>query len=327
MLQGKPVPLAYIGWFHPADRTGGFVLQSQNLPINTKPFILRRFTGLCIRDQASKFACRKYLPSHEDLTTDPDSSFHSSHSSKSIIVNCLRLEEFARILRIPCQGVCVFSTEWSISSLSKCIDPNPTIYLSPIEDPKVVCGAIFYERPPGKTCKIKKKSVVLDPYQMDHPNVCIAYMLYFLTIQKPFNLAYYITKRMESVTRSDVMVLPYGMLLTRLYRHVHTSHPIAISDIHYLVDHVMIPLTEGKTRKIMIDRKRPHPQTPSESSSLSSHSQNQGKNDPVDNYTLDPIAYTNQLLPIEGGEFLEFKQTKGMFKCFGHFLSNLRKKK
>ncbi|GJR81493.1 MAK10-like protein [Tanacetum coccineum] len=52
---------------------------------------------------------------------------------------------------------------------------------------------------------------------------------------------------MESVTRSDMMVLPYGMLLTRLYRHVHTTHPYAISDIHHLVDHVMIPLIEGKT--------------------------------------------------------------------------------
>ncbi|GJX43713.1 hypothetical protein Tco_0260389 [Tanacetum coccineum] len=80
----------------------------------------------------------------------------------------------------------------------------------------------------------------------DHPNVCMAYMLYCLTIQKPFNLAYYIAERMESVTRSDMMVLPYGMLLTRLYRHVHTTHPYVISDIHHLVDHVMIPLTKGK---------------------------------------------------------------------------------
>ncbi|GJT39938.1 hypothetical protein Tco_0939803 [Tanacetum coccineum] len=160
-----------------------------------------------------------------------------------------------------------------------------------------------------------------------HPNVCITYMLYCLTIQKPFNLAYYISKRMESVTRSDVMVLPYGMLLTRLYRHVHTTHPFAISDIHYLVDHVMIPLTEGKVRRIMVDGKRPHPQTPSESSSSPPPTQNQEEIDLVDNYTLDPIVYINQLPPIEGGESLEFKKTKGMFKCFGHFLSNLRKKK
>ncbi|GKD41865.1 hypothetical protein Tco_1266510 [Tanacetum coccineum] len=132
---------------------------------------------------------------------------------------------------------------------------------------------------------------------------------------------------MEIVTRSDVMVLPYGMLLTRLYRHVHTTHPFTISDIYYLVDHVMIPLTKGKAHKIMVDGKRPHPQTPSKSSSSPSPTQNQEENDPMDNYILDLIVYMNQLPPIERGESLEFNKTKGMFKCFSYFLSNLRKKK
>ncbi|GKA00610.1 hypothetical protein Tco_0673160 [Tanacetum coccineum] len=161
----------------------------------------------------------------------------------------------------------------------------------------------------------------------DHLNACLVYMLYCLTIQKPFNIAYYITMRMGSVIKSDFMVLPYGMLLTRLYRHVRTTHPFAVSDNHCLVNHVMIPLTEGKTHRIMINKKIPHPQTPSESSSSPSPTLNQEENDPVDNYTHDLIVYINQLLAIEGGESLEFKHTKWMFKCFGHFLSNLGKKK
>ncbi|GJW67310.1 hypothetical protein Tco_0121734 [Tanacetum coccineum] len=103
---------------------------------------------------------------------------------------------------------------------------------------------------------------------------------------------------MESVTQSNVMVLPYGMLLTRLYRHVHTTHPYVISDLHDLLDHVMIPLTEGKARRIIIDRKMPHPQTLLESSLSPSPTQNQEENDPVKNYTLDPIVYINQLLPL-----------------------------
>ncbi|GKD96516.1 hypothetical protein Tco_1380413 [Tanacetum coccineum] len=133
--------------------------------------------------------------------------------------------------------------------------------------------------------------------------------------------------RMESVIKRDFMVLPYGMLLTRLYRHVHTTQPFAISYIHYLVDHVMIPYTKGKTRRIMIDGKRPHPQTPSKSSSPPSPIPNQKEIDLVNNYTLDSVAYIDQLPPILGGESLEFKKTKGMFKLFGHFLSNPRKTK
>ncbi|GJV99425.1 hypothetical protein Tco_1554677 [Tanacetum coccineum] len=84
-------------------------------------------------------------------------------------------------------------------------------------------------------------------------------------------------------------------------------HPsYAILDINHLVDHVMIPLTKGKARKIMVDGKRPRPQTPLESSSSPSPTQNQEENNPVHNYTLDPIVYINQLPPIEGGESPEF---------------------
>nr|GEV56523.1 hypothetical protein [Tanacetum cinerariifolium] len=132
---------------------------------------------------------------------------------------------------------------------------------------------------------------------------------------------------MESVTQSDVMVLPYGMLLTRLYMSIYSTHPLPISDLYDLVDYVMIPLTEGKTRRIMIGEKRPYPKTPSESSSSSSLTLNQEENDLVDNYTLDSIVYMNQLPPIKEGESLKFKQTKGLFKCFGYFLSNLENKK
>ncbi|GJR31970.1 hypothetical protein Tco_1108202 [Tanacetum coccineum] len=165
----------------------------------------------------------------------------------------------------------------------------------------------------------------------DHPNACLCYMLYCLTIGKPFNLAYYITKRMESVTKSDIMKLPYGMLLTRLFEHVRISHPFAITDNHYLVDHVMIPLSERRVFRIIPKGKRPHPQTPTLTESSESPSptpyQEEEENNPVNNYTLNPITYIDQLLPIEGRESPEFKQTKGMFKCFGHFLSNLGKKK
>ncbi|GJR00321.1 hypothetical protein Tco_0523305 [Tanacetum coccineum] len=117
------------------------------------------------------------------------------------------------------------------------------------------------------------------------------------------------------------------MLPTRLYMHVLTTQPIAITDIHFLADHVMVPLTKGRAHRFMVDGKKPHPQTSSGSSSSPSPTPNLGEVNPVDNYTLDPIVYMNQLPPIPEDESVEFKQTKGMFKCFGHFLSNLGKKK
>ncbi|GJZ38053.1 hypothetical protein Tco_0584244 [Tanacetum coccineum] len=87
----------------------------------------------------------------------------------------------------------------------------------------------------------------------------------------------------------------------------------------------MIPLSNKRIYWFKSKGKRPRLPTPTPSSSSSSDSPppNQGmENDPVDNYTLNPIDYMNQLPPIEGGESPEFKPTKGLFKCLFHYLCN-----
>ncbi|GKA50333.1 hypothetical protein Tco_0743406 [Tanacetum coccineum] len=131
---------------------------------------------------------------------------------------------------------------------------------------------------------------------------------------------------MVSVTKSVDMTLPYGMLLTRLFEHVHVNHLYSFSNELYLVDHVMIPLSKKRVFRFKHEGKRPRLLTPTPSNSESSNSPSptphQGmENDPVYNFTLDPIPYMNQLLPIEEGESLKFKQTKGIFKCLFYFLS------
>nr|GFB47622.1 hypothetical protein [Tanacetum cinerariifolium]GFB66095.1 hypothetical protein [Tanacetum cinerariifolium] len=138
----------------------------------------------------------------------------------------------------------------------------------------------------------------------DHLNACLCYMLYCLANEKPFNLAYYIANRMVSVTKSADMTLPYGMLLTRLFEHVRTNHPYTFSNELCLVDHVMIPLFEKRVYRFKDKGKRPRLPTPTppdtESSNLPSPIPHQNvENDLVDNYTLDPISYMNQLPPIE----------------------------
>nr|GEV27517.1 hypothetical protein [Tanacetum cinerariifolium] len=153
----------------------------------------------------------------------------------------LLLEEFSRILCVPCQGVCAFTHDWPISALPNSFDSNPDIYPPPREDFVLICDSHFYERPSGKTRKetILSENVINLTRNKDNLNAYLCYMLYCLTIKKPFNLAYYIAKRMESVTKSDIMALLYEMLLTRFFDHVRISYPFAITNNHYLVDHVM----------------------------------------------------------------------------------------
>ncbi|GKF97429.1 hypothetical protein Tco_0293250 [Tanacetum coccineum] len=133
------------------------------------------------------------------------------------------------------------------------------------------------------------------------------------------------TKRMVGVIKNGVMVLPYGMLLTRMYRHVSTIQLCPLTDEHFLTAHVMVPLIEGRVKWFLVDGKRPHPPTPSASSLSQSSSQSQEQVNPIDNYTPELIEYCNQL-PPNPNALEEFKQTKGMFKCLGHFLSNFGKK-
>ncbi|GJX74197.1 hypothetical protein Tco_0312792 [Tanacetum coccineum] len=159
--------------------------------------------------------------------------------------------------------------------------------------------SLFNQIPLGKTRKVKGVETTLDPFQMvlselktnlmkweiilsenamsltrnkDHPNACLCYMLYFLTIGKPFNLAYYIANRMVSVTKSTDTTLPYGMLLTRLFEHVCIAHPYTFSNDLDLVDQVMIPLSEKRVFRIMPDGKRPRLPTLTPSTSKSSDS-------------------------------------------------------
>ncbi|GJR99802.1 hypothetical protein Tco_0316311 [Tanacetum coccineum] len=78
----------------------------------------------------------------------------------------LSLVEFAWILKIHCQGVCVYTPEWPISSLQNDVESHPDIYPPPHEDSSLIRDALFYERTQPKTQKMKGVDTFLDPFQM-----------------------------------------------------------------------------------------------------------------------------------------------------------------
>nr|GEV30420.1 hypothetical protein [Tanacetum cinerariifolium] len=234
----------------------------------------------------------------------------------------LHLEGFSRILCLPFRGVCVFTPEWAIFSLPNGIDSNLDIYPPYLEDPLIIRDAFFDIIPPSKTRKVKGVDLTLDPFQMvnselktnfkkweiilsknaislmgnkDHPNACLCYMLYCLATRKYFNLAYYIVNKMVSVTKSANMTLPYGMLLTRLIEHIRVSRPHTFSDDLYIIDHVMIPLSERRVFRIMpggkIHRLPTPTPTPLESSESTSSSHQEEEIDP-------PVPSAAKLVPL-----------------------------
>ncbi|GKD67367.1 hypothetical protein Tco_1309475 [Tanacetum coccineum] len=65
-------------------------------------------------------------------------------------------------------------------------------------------------------------------------DACSAIMLYHLKNSEDFNLAYFIAHKIESVKNRVDCPLPYGLLITRLYRFVLAKHPKLFRPHHTL---------------------------------------------------------------------------------------------
>ncbi|GKA09387.1 hypothetical protein Tco_0688718, partial [Tanacetum coccineum] len=99
----------------------------------------------------------------------------------------------------------------------------------------------------------------------DHVPACLCFMLYCIVHSEKFNLAYYMAKRMEWVTKQARLILPYGMLLTRLFRFIMNEYPELYNESYVLHDRVMTPLAAQLGRKPRRDRgtRRGRPSTSS----------------------------------------------------------------
>ncbi|GJR98387.1 retrovirus-related pol polyprotein from transposon TNT 1-94 [Tanacetum coccineum] len=66
---------------------------------------------------------------------------------------------------------------------------------------------------------IRENVLCLGGHQ-DHVPACLCHMLYCIEISTQYNLAFFILKRMERTRNKPKELLPYGMLLNRLFNHV-----------------------------------------------------------------------------------------------------------
>ncbi|GJW03383.1 hypothetical protein Tco_1562239 [Tanacetum coccineum] len=108
----------------------------------------------------------------------------------------------------------------------------------------------------------------------DHVPACLCHMLYCIETSTKYNLAFFILKRMERIRNNPKVILPYGMLLTRLFNHVVSNFPELAIDRYILYDRVMHPLAPHYERKTRSDHgtKRCRDSNPSSSSTALNHS-------------------------------------------------------
>ncbi|GJY69076.1 putative ribonuclease H-like domain-containing protein [Tanacetum coccineum] len=119
-----------------------------------------------------------------------------------------------------------------------------------------------------------------------------------------FNLAYYMAKRMEWVTKKARLILPYGMLLNLLFKFFMNEYPELYNESYVLYDRVMNPLIAQLQRKLRRDRGTRRSRHSTSSSSTFDQPSSSHLNDDDDDgkdkgtsraSTPSPIRYVNSL--------------------------------
>ncbi|GKC11548.1 hypothetical protein Tco_1008330, partial [Tanacetum coccineum] len=114
------------------------------------------------------------------------------------------------------------------------------------------------------------KSLIQVPRQgghKDHVSVCLCHMLYCIKTSTRYNLAFFILKRIEKTRNKPKELLPYEMLLTRLFKHVVSVFPESAIDHYISHDQVMHPLAPFYERKTRSDHGKKIPRESIASSS------------------------------------------------------------
>ncbi|GKE34935.1 hypothetical protein Tco_1454257, partial [Tanacetum coccineum] len=181
------------------------------------------------------------------------------------------------------EGAYVFTDRWRLDELA---------YSIPSDGP-------YNTNPPSIDDIIS--SIRIDREGQDHVPACLCFMLYCVVHSEKFNLAYYMAKRMEWVTKQARLILPYGMLLTRF---IMNEYPELYNESYVLYDRVMNPLATQlarKTRKVRGTRRGHHSTSSStfdqpSSSHLNDDDDDDGNDEGTSRAsTPSPIRYFNSL--------------------------------
>ncbi|GJZ13139.1 zf-CCHC domain-containing protein [Tanacetum coccineum] len=228
----------------------------------------------------------------------------------------------------PRRDQAVFTNEWDLASLEYSQETEGP-YCTDLPTPDDIRRLLELERVVVDRT-IKSQTVALNPNQIltkelspdmkqweelirenvfglgghrDRLPACLAHMLYCVVAEEQYNLAYFFVKRIECAKATPTANLPYGMFLTRLFRHVIELYPHLDNGIYDVVERVMRPLALRQTRRPRSDRGKARHSV----SSTSAHhnlgsSSHQGDDDEDDGAsrasTPSPTTYLNSLHPL-----------------------------
>ncbi|GJX29296.1 hypothetical protein Tco_0237375 [Tanacetum coccineum] len=194
----------------------------------------------------------------------------------------LSLEDFAQIIRIPCEGACVFSDRWSLDNLVYGA-PSEGPYQTNLPSPDDIISYIREDRE-GRVTRIRhQEEVEVQDYQILTREI--------VSTLKPLE---------EIIQESGNST--YGMLLTHLFDFIIGENPELQNESYVLYDHVMNPFATQLEQKARRDRGTRRGR-PSNSSSTFDQPSSSHLNDDDDGNdegtsrasTPSPIRYVNSL--------------------------------
>ncbi|GJQ98431.1 hypothetical protein Tco_1242538 [Tanacetum coccineum] len=147
---------------------------------------------------------------------------------------------------------------------------------------------------------IRENAICLGGHK-DHVSAYLCHMLYCIETSTPYNLAFLILKRMEKTRNKSKELLPYGMLLTRLFKHAVSVFPELAIDHYILHDRVMHPLAPHYERKSRSDhgKKRPRESNASSSSTTINHPSSSSLLDDTIDVNDDESFHSNSSSPSQ----------------------------
>nr|GEU53890.1 copia protein [Tanacetum cinerariifolium] len=177
----------------------------------------------------------------------------------------LTVKEFGQILKSSFEGHVSYTDMWLLDYLA-ISTPSKGLYKTIPPSLRVIKSLIQTHRQ-GQVTRTRRG-------HRNHVPVCLCHMLYCIETSTQYNLAFFILKRMESIQNKPKELLPYGMLLTRLFNHVASNFPELAIDRYILYDRVMHPLAPHYKRKTRSnhDTKRCRDSNHSSSSTALNHS-------------------------------------------------------
>nr|GEV51399.1 retrovirus-related Pol polyprotein from transposon TNT 1-94 [Tanacetum cinerariifolium] len=236
---------------------------------------------------------------------------------------------FSYSFDIPCEGVYVFTDKWSLDEVVTGV-PTDGPYQTNLHSLDDIISSIRIDQE-GQVHHIRhEEEIDVHEYQIltreivptlkpleeiiqenvfclegnqDHVPTCLCYMLYCIVHSEKFNLAYYMAKQKEWVTKQKRLILPYGMLLTCLFKLIMNENNDLYNESYVLYNRIMNPLTAQQERKTRKDHGTGRSRHPTSSLTVFDHPSSSHLNDDDDGNdertssasTLSPIRFVNSL--------------------------------